>query len=167
MRFIKKLIFILAVFISCSAFSAQLNPKEWVVFIKSYSTEQFCVNFPDDPEFFSRQKESGEDKLFFANSASSGVNYSIQVIPNSNKEFLNDYLSSIKEESDIEMKNQTFFKGYNYSGVDLAYVDKSKSMSIKTRSIVTQKNTYILNTSSKVGEKDDHTYFISSFNLLS
>lgn len=167
MSYIKKFICILAVFLSCSAFSAQLNPKEWVVFIKSYSTEQFSVNFPDDPEFFSRKKEGGEDKLFFANSASGGVNYSIQVIPNASKDFLTDYVSSIKNQSDIEMKTQAFFKGQNYRGVDVAYIDKSSSRSIKTRTVTTQKNTYILNTTSNVGEKDDHSYFISSFNLLS
>ena len=164
MRLFKIFICILVVFISSLAFS-QINPKEWVVFIKSYKNEQFCVNFPDDPEFFNTVQKSDNEKLFFANAASSGANYSIEVLPTLDKDYLTKFFSYLKHQPDLEIVNYSFFNGMN-KGLDIEYIDQSKSLSTKTRAIITKNSTYILSTSFKVNEKEDHTYFVSSFSIL-
>jgi hypothetical protein len=164
MRLFKILFCSFIIFISTLCFSAQLNPKEWVVFIKSYQNEQFCVNFPDDPEFFSRAQEKGEEKLFFANAASDGVSYSIEVVPTIGDDFLTNFFSSLKDQPNVEILNYSFFN--QKKGLDIAYIDHDQFLAGKTRTIVTKKNTYILKTSYKVGEKKDHTYFTSSFAII-
>jgi len=166
MKYIKILICGIVFFVSSLAFSSPVNPKEWVIFAKTYGTEQFNVNFPDDPEFFSLIETLSGGKHFFANSVTEGVHYSIEVFPTEDEDFLNGYLGSLQDQKEIEILNSSFTKISSNDGLDVSYIDHSTSMHKKSRAIVTKKNTYILNTLYKEGEKEDHTYFITSFSTV-
>jgi hypothetical protein len=165
MNFFKSLVCFLIITLSSFGFSA-INEKEWVVFIKSYSNERFCINFPNDPEFFNKPSEGNEKKTFVARASQAGINYTLEVSPNNKENYLGKMLDKIKQNQDLEIvdysiSNQT--ANWNNKILDLACVDHKKSQTEKIRMIFTKNNIYQLHTVFNSSEKNDHNYFINSF----
>ena len=166
MRHFKIVILIFILFISTHIYAAKVNDKEWIVFVKSYRDEQFCVNFPRDPDILDLSINKGDDegKIFFAKVDNDNVNYSIEVIPNNDNDYFEELLTSLKNQTNIEIVDHSFSSDKkNNKIIDISYKDNEHLTLSKTRTIITKSNIYTLFTSSMIGGNEDHKYFITSF----
>lgn len=162
-KIITTLFIFFAVFV-CSS-NLAINYKDWVVFVKTCQNEQFCVNFPTDPETRSiKPLNFDEDNRFWAASAEHEVIYCLEVMPkNNNDEYLDDYLKFLKNNSEIEIIDSSFSGERTNKILDISYFNIKNLLYGKTRLIMTKNNIYSLSTSYNEGEKEDHGYFIASF----
>lgn len=166
MKFLKSLLFILiacfSVWGSC-AFTEMLNPKDWTVFVKTYGTDKFSVNFPVDPKISAY--DVSEQKVLSIKAEEGGAEYTLQIAPKFDEKTIFDSFENLKNNDSITILDQSFTQNETRKILDYSYKDDKQSKLFKTHVIITEKNVYSFSTCYPEGIKDSHQFFISSFYL--
>ena len=152
-------------------FSKVINEKQWVVYVKTYRGERFCVNFPKDPTTFSSDlKKNSKEKTFSIETAIDGVNYSLLASPKDHEDYFSSIIDNLKSRSNIVILDQNLTQMEGKQILDITFKDLEKikmPVFCKMQTILTKNNVYSLFTSYKEDDKESHNYFISSFQIES
>ena len=158
MKYFMPSILIFMIFLNNSLFAMHINEKQWIIFVKKYYGEYFYVNFPKDPTIIKNLGEKG----FLVKTEDSNIRYSVEVTPR-DESYFEMMLRLIQNNKNIRIVDYSFSKYKEKEIFDVTYQTDDNSTFNKVREILTQKNIYTLHTSYKIGDKEEHDYFISSF----
>lgn len=163
MRFYKLIVLILVMLFYNSSFGMHVNEKQWVVFVKNYEGKRFCINFPEDPIQHVLSKEG--EKKFIVKSDGLNVSYSLEVSSKNECSGFDMMLNFFKSNSNVKIIDYSFTENKGKTTFDVIYLSEGDAVCNKLREVVTKNNSYKLCTSYKNHEKEDHSYFTSSFSL--
>lgn len=166
LKYLKSLFFILIVFfsfLSSGAFSEIINPKDWIVFVKTYETDKFIVNFPVDPKVLAY--EVNDKKVISMKAEEKGAEYLLQVSPKISEMAVFDAFEEIKNNDSITLLSHSLVEKEKRKILSYSYKDEKLSKLYKTHIVITEKNIYTFLTSYDEGAEENHQFFTSSFYL--
>lgn len=141
------------------------NPKghHWASYKQTYGVEHVSVKFPHSPKiapqnqvvFIASQKKNASYVMITSMLPIGGIQtdeaFPVHLASSCLHPFdLVDYRVSLEEGKEI---------------LDTVSHNTQTAMVVKTRMIVTKRNFYILRTTAPAGEKEEHEYFIRSFDV--
>ncbi len=140
-----------------------LNPKEWIVFVKTYGNDKFSINFPVDPRILTSNID--DQKVLSIKAEEAGAEYTLQIAPKFDENAIFDSLEKLKSNASITVLEESFTQQEKRKVLSYFYKDEKISKFFKTHIIITDKNVYSFSTSYLEGVKENHKFFISSFYL--
>ncbi|MGD2170245.1 MAG: hypothetical protein PVI40_08410 [Chlamydiota bacterium] len=152
-------------------YSKNVEDKEiWALYIRTFGKEKVMVRFPNMPKL-----KCLRPKHFCVNAKSDEVTYRFFVEPLKEKEgdkVLQDKLASIKNAKNLKVISEKFSAQNENKILDIEYqanwlAGRGEKTLFHMRILSSQKNTYILVTQHPESSKNEHFYFINSFEIIS